>query len=79
MLTVHDLSLTPEKLMILEITNMKRGNPNRTLRVWFDVRFNDYYYVLRWLKGSRPYLYRSKDATPTNAKWYFGRRAAMQE
>ena len=63
--------------MIFEFHRMDKNNSS--LWVWFDVRINDRYFVFRWRKGLRPYLYSSQDATPTNAKCYFGRRAMLED
>jgi hypothetical protein len=60
----------------LAINNM--GRSNGAIRLWLDLKLGRYWYVFIWRKGSRPYCYRSLDATPPcedNAgRWIIGRR-----
>lgn len=48
--------------------------------IWIDFRAFRFWYVLIWTRGrgSRPYLYRSTDATPpcerNFGRWIFGRK-----
>ena len=36
-------------------------------RLWIDAKIGRIWYVLQWMKGTRPFLYRSTDATPPDS------------
>jgi len=48
---------------------------NKSLWIWVDIKWFDFWYVFLWRKKNYPYMYKSKDATPPTkdncGKWIF--------